>query len=61
MNGKGGDLFKVNDYYELAKKIKNFFEKPNTLLNKNIKAKKNISNFSELNNLKEYEKIFKKI
>ena len=61
LNGKGGDLFKVNDYYELAKKIKNFFEKPNTLLDKNIKAKKNISNFSELNNLKEYEKIFKKI
>ena len=61
LNGKGGELFKVNDYYDLSNKIKKFFEKPNILLKKNMKAKKNISNFSELNNLKEYEKIFKKI
>jgi len=61
LNGKGGDLFKINDYHGLSNKIKKFFEKPNLLIKKNSNAKKNISNFSELNNLKEYEKIFKKI
>jgi len=61
LNGKGGDLFKVNDHHDLSKKIKNFFEKPIILLKKNVYAKRNISNYSEFNNLKEYEKIFKKI
>ena len=61
LNGRGGDLFEIGDYIGLSRKIKNFFENPKILYKKSIIAKRNIKNFSELNNLKEYEKIFIKI
>ena len=61
LNGKGGDLFLVGDYFELSEKINNFFNNPKTLFYKNKKAKNNIKNFSEIKNQQEYEKVFKKI
>jgi len=61
LNGKGGDLFEVNNFFELSQKINNFFLNPKILLNKNKKAKKSIQNYSEKLNKEEYEKIFKKI
>ena len=61
LNGRGGDLFEIGDHIGLSRKIKNFFKNPKILYQKSIIAKRNIKNFSELNNLKEYEKIFIKI
>lgn len=61
LNGKGGDLFKINDHKSLSQKIKAFIKNPKKLIKKSLIAKRNIKKFNEINNLKKYEKIFKKI
>ena len=61
LNGKGGDLFKVGDYKNLAKKIALFYQSPKILNKKLIIARKNIKNFSIEKNVEKYEFVFKKI
>ena len=59
LNGKGGQLFKVGDHYELSKKIiksLKFSQK------KNVKTLYNsLNRFSVENNIKAYKKLFSKI
>ena len=61
LNGKGGDLFKVSDYYELSKKIVKHFRNTK-LLKKKIKfAQKKLFRFDKINHAKIYSKIFRNI
>jgi glycosyltransferase involved in cell wall biosynthesis len=61
LNGKGGDLFNVGDYKDLAKKIISFY-KNSYKLNKKLKiSRRNIKKFSLENNVNKYESIFKTI
>ena len=61
LNGKGGDLFKVGDYKNLAKKISLVYQSPKILNKKLMIARKNIKNFSIEKNVEKYEFVFKKI
>jgi len=60
-NGRGGDLFPVDDFVALSKKIDKFIHSPKSLRKKLIIARKNILKFKEKISAKNYEKIFKKI
>jgi len=61
LNGKGGDLFPVNDFVELSKKITLFFENPSSLNKKLLIARRNIKRYSVSSHVKQYEKVFYKI
>ena len=61
LNGRGGELFDVNNYIELSKKIIDFNKNPKKYKKKMLLARKNISKFSELSHVSQYERIFKKI
>jgi GalNAc-alpha-(1->4)-GalNAc-alpha-(1->3)-diNAcBac-PP-undecaprenol alpha-1,4-N-acetyl-D-galactosaminyltransferase len=57
-NGKGGDLFPVNNHKILAYKINNFMKNQDNL-NKKLKfARKHISKYTVENNYKKFIKIF---
>ena len=58
MNNKGGDLVKIGDYKNLAKKIINHFKNPKILKNKTKYAKKYLFRFEIKNHAKLYKKIF---
>ena len=57
-NGKGGDMFPVNDFKELSKKITLFFKNPTNLNKKLIIARRNIKKYSISEHVKKYEKVF---
>tara|TARA_B100000767_G_scaffold125342_1_gene119478 strand:+ start:301 stop:1395 length:1095 start_codon:yes stop_codon:yes gene_type:complete len=57
-NGKGGDMFQVNDFEELSKKITLFFKNPTNLNKKLIIARRNIKKYSITAHVKKYEKVF---
>ena len=59
LNGKGGELFKVGDHIGLSKKILQSFKLKQ--YEKKQKLYKSLKRFSVINNIKNYEKIFKKI
>jgi len=59
LNGKGGDLFPVNDSDELSKKILSFYNNPKKLNKKLMLAKKNINIYSISSHVKNYEKAFR--
>ena len=61
INGKGGDLFPVNDDEILAKKINSYFKNTTSLKRKLLLARKNIKNYSLDNNLYHYNKLFIKL
>lgn len=61
LNGKGGDLIKLGDHINLAKKIISFFNSPEELLKKKNIAKKKLYRFSTVSHAKIYTKIFEKI
>ena len=60
-NGKGGDMFPVNDFEELSKKITLFFKNPAKLNKKLIIARKNIKKYSISAHANKYEKVFYEI
>ena len=59
-NGKGGLLFKVGDYKELAKKILFYSENKSICKKKLIFAKKRLNRFDYSNNLNQYLNLIKK-
>ena len=61
LNGNGGDLFKIDDYKDLAKKILLFYKDPKIFIKKLKIARKNIKNFSIEKNVEKYKAIFTKI
>ena len=60
-NGKGGDMFPVNDFEELSKKITSFFKNPTNLNKKLVIARRNIKKYSISAHTKKYEKVFYEI
>lgn len=58
LNGKGGDLFPVNNHEALSTKINKFFNNMQTLNKKLALAKKNILKYSLDVNLDKYNKLF---
>ena len=60
-NGKGGDMFPVNDFEELSKKITLFFKNPAKLNKKLIIARNNIKKYSISAHANKYEKVFYEI
>jgi len=58
LNGKGGDLFKVGDYHELATKIFSFYNNPKKLNEKLLLARKYIHKYSVKSHVSKYENIF---
>ena len=61
LNGKGGDLIKLGDYKDLAKKIINHFNSPSKLQMKTKIAKNNLFRFETKRHSKIYTNLFKKI
>ena len=61
LNGKGGDLFIVNDSIGLAKKIMSFYRNQNKLNFKLTLARKNVIKYSLKAHVRSYEYIFNKI
>ncbi len=61
LNGKGGDLIKLRDYKDLARKIIGHFNSPKKLLNKTKIAQKNLFRFETKRHSKIYTNLFKKI
>ena len=57
-NGKGGDLFPVNDNKILAKKINNFMYNQDNLKQKLKFARKHINKYTVENNYKKFIKVF---
>ena len=51
LNGKGGLLFKVGDYVELAKKIEYYYKNKNKCNNMMINSYKSLKRFDYKNNL----------
>lgn len=60
-SGKAGTLFKVDDYNQLKTIINDFLKNHKKYVKKAVIAKRHIKKFERKNNLKKYEKIFKKI
>jgi glycosyltransferase involved in cell wall biosynthesis len=58
LNGRGGDLFPVNDALALSRRIELFYQNPYNLHKKNILARKKITKYSLLYHISKYEKIF---
>ncbi len=61
LSGKGGDLIKIGDYKNLAKKIIKYFNNPSKLKNKTIFAQKKLYRFGIERHGKIYSKLFQKI
>ena len=61
LNGKGGDLIKIGDYQNLAKKIFKHFNNPKILIKKTKIAKKNLYRFETKKHSKIYTNLFQKI
>ena len=57
MNGKVGDLFKLNDYKELANKINNYCVNKNKCKKKILLGYKNLHRFDHKKNCQKYYKI----
>ena len=57
MNGKAGDLFKVNDHIELAKKINIYCKNKNKFKKKIMLGFKNLHRFNYSKNCKKYYEI----
>ena len=58
LNGKGGDLFRVNDANQLSKKITSFNKNPKKLHKKLILSRNNIKKYSISEHVKKFENIF---
>ena len=61
LNGRGGDMFPVNDALTLSRKIGLFYNKPYNLYKKKILARKKIIKYSLSSHILKYEKIFSSI
>jgi glycosyltransferase involved in cell wall biosynthesis len=61
LNGKGGDLFRVDDANQLSKKITSFYKDPKKLNKKLILSRNNIKKYSISEHVKKYENIFNNI
>ncbi len=61
LNGKLGDLFKVGDYKDLARKVILFNLKKTNLQKKSLLAKKYLFRFDAFINSSQYEKLINKI
>lgn len=61
LNGKLGDLFKVGDYKDLAKKVISFNSRKTNLKKKSILAKNYLFRFDPLLNSSQYERLIHKI
>mgnify|MGYP001166795919 CR=1 FL=1 len=61
LSGKGGDMFPVNDFRELSKKITLFFKNSAKLNKKLTIARRNIKKYSISAHVKKYEKVFYEI
>ena len=61
LNGKGGDLFKVNDANQLSKKIASYYKDPKKLNKKLILSRNNIKKYSISEHVKKYQNIFDNI
>ena len=61
LNGRGGDLFTVNDEIELSEKITSFYLNPKKLYKKLVLARKNIVKYSQTSHVTKYEDVFNKI
>ena len=57
MNGKAGDLFKVNDYKTLAKKINKICKNKNKLKKKILLGFNNLNKFDYKKNCKKYYEV----
>ena len=57
LNGKGGLLFKVGDYKELARKIRYYFFNKKKCQKLSTRAYKSLNRFDYKKNLKEYENL----
>jgi glycosyltransferase involved in cell wall biosynthesis len=60
LDGKLGDLFKVGNYLDLAKRVNSFYKNKKSLKSKSYLAKKYIYRYDYKYNLDEYIKIIKK-
>jgi len=61
LNGRGGDLFKVNDSNQLSKKITSYYRDPEKLNKKLILSRNNIKKYSISEHTKKYQNIFNNI
>ena len=61
LNGKGGDLIRIGDYKNLAKKIIRHFSYPKILIKKAKIAKKNLYRFETKRHSKIYTNLFQRI
>ena len=61
LNGRGGDLFPVNDSEELSKKIISFYKNPKNLNKKLALAREKIKKYSVSSHVAKYEKVFSDI
>ena len=61
LNGKGGDLIRIGDYKNLAKKIIRHFTYPKILIKKAKIAKKNLYRFETKRHSKIYTNLFQRI
>lgn len=61
LNGKGGDLFPVNNHKLLASKIQRFIDNQTNLKKKLKFARKHINKYTVDNNFNKYMKVFNKI
>ena len=61
LNGKGGDLFRVNDANQLSKKIASFYKDPKKLNKKIILSRNNIKKYSISEHAKKYVNIVNNI
>ena len=55
LNGKGGYLYKPNDYFDLSKKINMYLDNPKEFILKSKIAKKNLSRYYIKNVIKQFE------
>ena len=61
LNGRGGDLFNVNDVNQLLNKITSYYRDPKKLNKKLILSRNNIKKYSISEHIKKYQNIFNDI
>jgi glycosyltransferase involved in cell wall biosynthesis len=61
LNGRGGDLFNVNDANQLLKKITSYYRDPKKLNKKLILSRNNIKKYSISEHIKKYQNIINDI
>jgi len=61
LDGRGGDLFRVNDSNQLLKKITSYYRDPKKLNKKLILSRNNIKKYSISEHVKKYQNIFNNI